>query len=69
MKTSVKSVQVIALESGIPESIVERYLDNFCTMTLRIRKSERRICLNKIKAWYFNNSKNKPQLFEILDED
>jgi hypothetical protein len=69
MKVSVKSVQVIAMESGIPESVVDRYIDALCMMTLRVRKSERRVCLNKIKAWYFNSSKNKPQLFDILNDD
>jgi hypothetical protein len=68
MEISVKSVQVMALESGLPESLVERHLDALCTMALRTRISERKVCLNKIRAWYFSKQVNKPQLFEVLED-
>jgi hypothetical protein len=68
MEVSVKSVQIIATESGLPESLVERHIDALCTMTLRTRISERKMCLNKVRAWYFNRSTNKPQLFEVLED-
>ena len=68
MEVSVKSVQVIALESGLPESLIERHIDALCTMSLRTRLSERKVCLNKIRSWYFNKQINKPQLFEVLED-
>ncbi len=68
MEVSVKSVQVIALESGLPESLVERHIDALCAMSLRTRLSERKTCLNKIRAWYFSKQVNKPQLFEVLED-
>jgi hypothetical protein len=52
----------------LPESLVERHIDALCTMTLRTRISERKMCLNKVRAWYFNRSTNKPQLFEVLED-
>jgi hypothetical protein len=68
MEVSVKSVQIIAMESGLPESLVERHIDALCTMSLRTRVSERQMCLNKVRAWYFNKDRNKPQLFEVLED-
>lgn len=69
MKISVKSVQVIAMESGLPESVVERHIDALCTMSLRTRISERKVCSTKIKGWYFSREKNKPQLFKVLEDN
>lgn len=68
MKVAVKSVQVVAIESGIPDSLVERHIDALCEMVLRIRQQERKRCQNNIRKWYFNRALNKPQLFEVLED-
>jgi hypothetical protein len=69
MQVSVKSIRVMASESGLPESLVERHLDALCALSLRTRASERKLCLNKVKAWYFSSAKNKAPLFEVLNDN
>ena len=69
MKVAVKSVQTMAIEAGLPDSLVERHIDALCELVLRIRQKERKQCQNSIRRWYFDRSLNKPQLFEILEEN
>jgi len=68
MKIAVKSVQELAIEAGLPESIVERHLDALCHIAIAMRERERRWCKNRLRRWYFDKALNKPQLFEALED-
>jgi hypothetical protein len=68
MKISVKSVQVMAADAGLPETLIERHMDALCGMALRLRAAERKLCQNKIRGWYNDRNLNKAQLFDILDD-
>jgi hypothetical protein len=68
MKIAVKSVKTMALESGIPEETLDRHIDAFCEMALRLRTAERTVCKNKVRGWYFSKDISKPQLFEVLED-
>lgn len=68
MKIPVKSVQTLAIEAGLPESVVERHIDALCHIALAMRERERRWCKNRIRRWYFDKALNKPQLFEALED-
>ena len=68
MKIAVKSVQVMSIEAGLPDSLVDRHIDALCELVLRARQKERTRCQNSVRKWYFDRSLNKPQLFEILED-
>ena len=69
MKVTVKGVARAAAEAGLPESVVDRHMDALINYTLLIAKRERKRCQQSIRAWYFNQSKTKPQLFDVLGEN
>ena len=68
MRVVVKSVQVMAADAGLPDTLIERHLDALCEMALRLRAAERKHCQNKIRGWYNNHNLNRPQIFEILED-
>lgn len=68
MKVAVKSVLTMAVEAGLPNSLVERHVDELCELVIRARQKERTLCQNNIRKWYFDRSLNKVQLFEILED-
>ena len=68
MRVSVKSVQVMAADAGLPDTLIERHIDALCGMALRLRAAERKHCQNKIRGWYNNHNLNRPQIFEILED-
>jgi hypothetical protein len=67
MKISVKSVQTMAADAGLPESIVDRHLEALCEMILRARTQERKTCINNIRGWFHKPSSRKPPLHDLLE--
>ncbi len=68
MRVTTRGVTKLAVEAGLPESLVDRHIDDLITFTLQVVKRERKICKQAIRAWYFDNSLSKPPLFDVLDE-
>ena len=68
MRVTTKGVSNLALQAGLPESVVDRHIDNMITFALLIAKRERKICKNAIRAWYFDKNMAKPPLFDVLEE-
>ncbi len=68
MRVTTRGVSRLAIEAGIPESIIDRHSDSFVTLALLIAKRERKICKQAIRAWYFDKSLNRPALFDVLEE-
>jgi hypothetical protein len=68
VQVTTKSVQILAVEVGLPESIIERHMDALCQFALTMRERERKKCQNNIRRWYFDRALNKPQLFQILED-
>lgn len=66
MKVTIKSVQTIAFDAGIPESIIERHIDALCEMILRAKTQERRTCVNNLRNW-FHQKGAKPPLHDLLE--
>ena len=64
---AVKSVQVMAVDAGLPESIVERHIDALCEMILRAKTQERKSCINKTRSWFHTATKFRPPLHDLLD--
>lgn len=68
VQVTTKAVKALALESGIPDSVIERHLDALCKLAITMRERERNKCANKVRGWFFDRSLNKPQLFQILED-
>jgi hypothetical protein len=68
MKIAIKSVQVMAADAGLPETLVDRHIDALCELALRLRTAERKVCQNKIRGWYNDRNLNRAQIFEILED-
>lgn len=68
MRVTTRAVSKLAIESGIPESIVERHIDALITYTFSVAQRERKICKSAIRAWYFSKEITKPQLFDVLED-
>jgi len=69
VKVPIKSILTMAVESGLPDSLVERHIDSLAELVIRARQKERAHCQNSIRKWYFDKSLNKAQLFEILEDN
>jgi hypothetical protein len=69
MKVSTRAVKDLAKEAGFHEEIIERNIDELIAFTFRIASREQKWCADKVRAWYFDSSLNKPQLFELFVED
>lgn len=69
MRVTVKGVSKLAIESGLPESIVERHIEAIVNFTCTIAQKERKLCKNAIRAWYFSKNVAKVPLFDILCEE
>lgn len=67
MKVTVNGIRKLAIESGIPESVADRYTDQLITFALNAASRERRIAKRVIRAWFFDKSPTKLPLFEVLD--
>ena len=68
MRVTTRAVSKLAVESGLPEAIVDRHIDALITYTFNVAQRERKLCRNAIRAWYFSKDITKPQLFDVLDE-
>lgn len=68
MRVTTRAVSKLAIESGIPEAIVDRHIDALITYTFSVAQRERKICKNAIRAWYFSKDITKPQLFDVLED-
>lgn len=68
MRVTTRAVYKLAVESGLPEAVIERNIDALITYTFSVAQRERKICKSAIRAWYFNKDIAKPQLFEVLEE-
>jgi hypothetical protein len=66
MKITVKSVQAMAIEAGLPDSVVERYIDSLCELVLRARKKERRQCVNNLRGWAHTPTNTRPPLHDLV---
>lgn len=68
MRVTTRGVARLAIEAGMPESVIERNIESLATLALLIAKRERKICRQAIRAWYFDKSMGKPPLFDVLEE-
>lgn len=66
MKVTIKSVQTIAADAGLPESIIERHLDALCEMVIRAKIQERKSCINSLRNW-FHQKGSKPPLHDLIE--
>jgi hypothetical protein len=65
MKIAVKTVQVMAADAGLPDTIIERHLDALCAMILRAKAQERKTCINNLRHW-FHQKEARPPLHDLL---
>lgn len=68
MRVTTRAVAKLAVESGIPETVVDRHTDALITFVFNVAKRERKLCRSAIRAWYFSKDITKPQLFDVLND-
>jgi hypothetical protein len=69
MRVTTASVRKLAKECDFPEDVIERHKDQLIELVFRTAKRQRKMCINKVKAWHFSSDITKPQLFEVLTDD
>jgi hypothetical protein len=69
MKIALSSIKKLCSQAELPGELVERHIDALTFLVLRTAEWQRKRDANKIRAWWFNNSPTKPQLFEVLLEE
>lgn len=68
MKATIKGITNLATACGIPESVIDRHINELITFALEVAKRERKLSKRVIRAWYFNKDLTKPPLFDILND-
>jgi len=68
MRVTTRAVSKLAVESGVPEAVVDRHMDALVTFVFNVAARERKLCRNAIRAWYFSKDITKPQLFDVLND-
>lgn len=69
MKVTAKAVRDLAKNSGFPEEMVERYLDEMINFTFTVAKRERKQCRKLVKKWIHSAHVIKPDLLTFLSEE
>lgn len=67
MKIPIKSVQTMAADAGLPESVVDRHIEALCEMILRAKTQERKSCINNLRRWFHSPPNRKPPLHDLLE--
>jgi len=67
MKVTTKSVITMALDAGLPESLIDRHLDSLCEFALHVRKHERKHCYNKVRGWVHDTNPAKGPVLETFE--
>ena len=72
MRVTTNGVRRLAVEAGLPESVIDRHLDNIVSLVLLSARRERKNCKQAVRAWVVNKNPTKPRLLDVLkdvDED
>jgi hypothetical protein len=65
---AVAALRQCARDSGIADGFYEQHQEILDTFAMRIASLQRTKDRQAIRAWYFDKSKTKDQLFEVLDD-
>jgi hypothetical protein len=68
LEVAVKSVQTMAVDAGLPESLIDRHIDALCKMAIRVKSQERKNCKNQLRKWMHETPLTRDPLLSILDE-
>ncbi len=66
MKVRPTSIKQLALNSGMPEEIVTRFLDELVNMAFAVALRERKHCYKQIRAWVHSGDIIKPDVQDVL---
>jgi len=72
MRVTTKSVKQLALNAGMPQEVIDRFLDELINMTFVVARRERKHCYKQIKEWVHSGDVIKPDVQDVLkisDED
>lgn len=69
MKVTAKAVRDLSKNSGFPEELIERHLDELINFTFAVAKRERKQCRKLIKKWIHSTDIIKPDLLTFLSEE
>ena len=59
-----RTIRNLAIESGIPESVLDQYDDQICALALKVTAVERKKCANTIRGMWHTN---RPPLHDMLE--
>ena len=68
MRIPTAAIRQCAADCNIPAALYEQYQDIFESFALRVAVLQRKKDQQAVRAWYFNDDFNKPQMFKILDD-
>ncbi|MDD1626197.1 MAG: hypothetical protein LUQ26_01790 [Methylococcaceae bacterium] len=68
MKISTKSVISMAVEAGLPDSLIDRHIEALCSLALHLRKRERKDCYHKVRGWVHDTNPAKGPVVDVLED-
>lgn len=69
MKVTPKAVRDLSKNSGFPEELIERHIDELINFTFAVAKRERKSCRQLIKRWIHSPDVVKPDLLTFFTEE
>jgi hypothetical protein len=66
MRVTPTAVRQIAANSGLPNDVVERYIEQFINFTFAVAKRERKHCYKTARNWVHDPEIHKMDLLELL---
>lgn len=69
MKVTPKAVRDLSKNSGLPEELIERHIDELINFTFAVAKRERKQCRQVVKKWLHVGGVIKPDLLTYLTEE
>lgn len=66
MRVTRRAVTDLARNSGLPEDVIARYLEELIQFTFVVAKRERKANFDKIRAWVHDGSVIKPNILDVL---
>ena len=62
------AIRQYARDVGMHEGFMQQHQELIEAFALRVAYAQKRKDQHAVRAWYFDKAVNKPQLFELLDE-
>ena len=68
MQLPTAAIRQYARDAGLSDAFLVQHQDLLEAFALRVASGQRKKDQQRIRAWYFDKSLNRPALFDVLEE-